>query len=455
MADGDDGAPRSQPSDLGGGVAEVLALQPRQPVDLQREDERAEAEGGPEAEAEPARAADREAGAEEDRQRREGGQQVAAVEVVAAEQRQQQRQGHGAEADRGGEAGAAALPRIAAGQQQRQRRRGQPQRHPERDRPARPHAVLAAVVVADQLRRRPPDPRPERFAGDPAGVGVALLAQHDRQQQGGDDGDRRQPQCQLDLLGAGAAAEQQRRLGDHDEGGEIVGGDGERGECGPAGEVAAAPAPPQAGEEEEGEGGEEEDQGVGAGVLGEPDENRADGDDRRRQQAGAAPQRQRQRGQVDDHDRGRAGEGRERAQPELAGPERPRPEPGERVVQRRRRLAPRHRGHRVEEARVQHPGHRHRLVVAVALQVDRAEAEGGAESDDRAEGDEVRRGGEAAARHGAMLSPLPKGRLGAPPAQGDGASPPCGGGGSSGAPGAKLGKRPEWRRALSTPRLAE
>jgi hypothetical protein len=120
VAIGDHDLGRPERPDPGGGIAEVLALQPRQAVDLQGEDEHAEAERD---RRRPARPPHPEAGADHDQQRHERRQQVAAVEVVFAERRGEQPQGDRGAADQGRDPGAAALVRIATPDQERRRRK--------------------------------------------------------------------------------------------------------------------------------------------------------------------------------------------------------------------------------------------------------------------------------------------------------------------------------------------
>ena len=401
-------------------VAQVLPLEPGQAVDLDREDQRAEAEGAGQGEAGPARAAHGEARREDDDQRHEDRDQVAPVEVVGAEEAEQDRQRQGGEADPGGDPGAAPLALVAAPEQQRQAGDCDRRRDAERDRPRLADAVLVAVVVADQLGAGAFEPLGERLLGDPAGVGVARLLQRQRQQQRPGDRDRGDRQ-------AGAAPVRRRdqqpdRLRRDHEAGEVVGADRQGREDRPPGEVAAPAAAPRAGEEEEGEGGQQEDQGVGAGVLGEPDQDRADGDHRRRDQPGAARQRQRDRAQVDGDDRGRPRQRRERAQPDFPGAEGARPQPGDQVVEGRGRLAAGDGGERAEQVGLEHPPDRDRLVVAVALQAEGGEAQRRAHHDDPAE------------RHQARgLRRPPPGPL---QPRGYGASPPGGGGGGCGGAGA-------------------
>ena len=304
VADRDDGRSRSQRFDLARGVAQVLALQARQAVDLDRVDERAEAEGRGEADARPTRPANAEPGAEQDDQRHEDGDQVAAVEVVGAECAEQERDRDTGQTHRRGDPRPAPLLRVPAPEQQRQCRQCQQRRDRERDRSALPVAVLVAVVLADQLRPGPFESFGQRLFGDPARVGVAGLSQSDRRQQRasqGHDPDRDadpSPRHRIDVAFFAAPRakgrhQQQGSLGDDDEGGEVVGGEGQGREERPECQVSPRPRPSRPGEEEEGERDEQEDEGVGAGVLGEPDQHRADRDDRRRDQARPARQRQR------------------------------------------------------------------------------------------------------------------------------------------------------------------
>lgn len=81
-----------------------------------------------------------------------------------------------------------------------------------------------------------------------------------------------------------------------------------------------------------------------------------------------------------------------------------------------------------------------RLVVAIALQVERGEAKRRTESDDRGQGEQVRR--------------LERPRPCPLPLRCYGATPPGGGGGVFGGYGAKEGKRPLWILLRNTPRLA-
>ena len=225
--------------------------------------------------------------------------------------------------------------------------------------------MLVAVVIAEQLRAGAFEALGERLLGDPAGVCVARLLQGERCEQHPDR--RHGGERQAGATPVARPDQKPDRLRCYHEGGEVVGGDRQRREHRPPGEVTPPGAAPGAGEEEEGEGGKQEDQGVGAGVLGEPDQHRADGYHRRRDQPGAARQRQRDRAQVDDEDRGRPGQGGERAQPDFSGAEEARPKPGEEVIERRGRLAAGDRGERLEEAGLEHPPDRDCLVVAIAL----------------------------------------------------------------------------------------
>lgn len=235
-------------ADFGGGVAQVLALQSRQAVDLQAEEEPAEAEGAGQPQAPPAGPPDAEAGAEEDQQRHEERQQVAAVDVVGAGDGEQERQRQGEAPDqRRHRAGSSLLARPQR-QQQPQRAQPQDQRHGERDRVGRALAVLGAVVAADQLRRRPFQPLTLRLRGDPAGVGVCPLLEGDRKQQRRHRQDRQQRRRDRAAVRPG---QQQGRLGEDDEAGEVVGGEGEGREGSPPGEVPARLRAPGPGEEEE------------------------------------------------------------------------------------------------------------------------------------------------------------------------------------------------------------
>ena len=155
---------------------------------------------------------------------------------------------------------------------------------------------------------------------------------------------------------------------------EVVGGEGEGRGDPPAGQVAAPAVARGAGAVEQRDGAEERQQRVGARLLRVPEQHRVDRGERRRHQAGAAAA-QLGRDQVDDRDRRHPGHGGERAQPELAGAGRLRPDPGERVVERRRRLAEPDRVHRVAEAAAEDAAGGDDLVVVVALDAERDEAQ--------------------------------------------------------------------------------
>ena len=341
-------------------------------------------------------------------------------------------------ADDRGEGGGAALAPVGEQGEQRQPGDGQGGRDRERDRPRLPDPVLVAVIVAGQLRSGPLQPLGERLLGDPAGVGVVGLLEGDRREQRrgdrhGGDRDRGAPPLTR-------PEQQQSRLGRNHEAGEIVRGESQRRNGGPPAEVPPVGIAQGPGEEEEGEGGEQEDEGVGAGVLGEPDQHRADRDHRRGDQSHSAREGQCDGAQVDDDDRSGSGQRRERAQADLADPERARPQPRHQIVEGRRRFAAGDGGEGVEEARVQDADDGDGFVVAVALQVEGREAKRRAERDDPRQHQEVRR------LHG------PPPNVHGP--RGYGASPPGGGGGGVGKAGANAGKTGEASQRLSTARLA-
>ena len=83
---------------MGRGVAKILTLQPRQAVDLQRVDERAETEGGAERQPQAARAPDGKADAEENHQGHVHGHQIAPLEIVRPECGKKQRRQEAAHA---------------------------------------------------------------------------------------------------------------------------------------------------------------------------------------------------------------------------------------------------------------------------------------------------------------------------------------------------------------------
>ena len=136
----------------------------------------------------------------------------------------------------------------------------------------------------------------------------------------------------------------------------------------------SAPGAAGAEEEEEGCGAQEDQQRVGSGVLGVPDQHRADGDDRRDRDAGAAAG-QLPPDHVGDGDRGGAEQRRERAQAHLMHAERLRPQPRHQVVERRGRLPGPHLVHRLRQAGAENPARSDRLVVAVALQAQAGESD--------------------------------------------------------------------------------
>ncbi len=211
----------------------------------------------------------------------------------------------------------------------------------------------------------------EREGADPLGVADRHLVDRQRRQhQRRDDGDPEPGEA----LAQAAAAEQQHRLGEDREEGEVVGGERQPRGDPPEGEVPATPIAPGADAEEQGGRGEEGEQRVGPRLLGVPEQHRVDGDQRRRHQAGAAAA-QLDPDEVRDRDGCHPGQRRERAQPELAGSRHLGPEPGQRVIERRRRLAVADRVHRVAEAAGQDADGGDDLVVVVALDAERGEAQ--------------------------------------------------------------------------------
>ena len=136
------------------------------------------------------------------------------------------------------------------------------------------------------------------------------------------------------------------------------------------------PARPGQGAEEveRRKGGQEDQEGVVARLLGVPEEHRVDGDQGGGGDAGAAVA-QLDAEQVGDRHRRHPGERRERAQADLACPDDLRPEPGEGVVERRRRLAEADRFHRVREVAAQDAAGGDHLVVVVGLRPQGGEAQ--------------------------------------------------------------------------------
>ncbi len=159
------------------GVAQVLALEARQAVDLEREDERAEAEGAGQAEAGPAGAANPEAGGENDDQRHEDRDQVAPVEVVGAEGgRAAIGSADGGAAHRGGQAGAAALaPARRARAAAPARRAPAPPEPPSGIGPGWRTPCSLPLSSPTSFAAGPFQALGEGLLGDPAGVGVAGL----------------------------------------------------------------------------------------------------------------------------------------------------------------------------------------------------------------------------------------------------------------------------------------
>jgi hypothetical protein len=248
------------------------------------------------------------------------------------------------------------------------------QRHQRRPGSLNPADDVAGL--ADQKADRDfAEPVAEAELADPFGVPVGHLVVGEGCQQR-----RRQPDYPEPGKDRPAAPPpEQDDLGDQREDREVVRRHRQRREDPPGDEVAlfALPLPlalhrPHAVEERE--RAEEAQQRVGARLLRVPEQHRVDRDQRRRDQADPlaaqlAPD------QVRDRDRGDAGDGGERAQPPLAGAGHLRPEPGEHVVEGRRRLGEADRIHRVSEAHPQHPAGGDDLVVVVGLGAEGGEAQ--------------------------------------------------------------------------------
>jgi hypothetical protein len=205
---------------------------------------------------------------------------------------------------------------------------------------------------------------------DPFGVAERGLVDRQRRQRQPGASDDRQPGLCL----AAPPPEQPGALQGDGEDREVVGGERQRRGDSPADHVSTPTLPQGADEVEGGERGEQGEQRVAARLLRVPEQHRVDRDQSRREEAGAAiPQLGAE--QVGDRNRGDARGRRERAQADIAGACELRPQPGQRVVEGRRRLAEADRFHRVPEVRAQHSAGGDDLVVVVGLRAERREAQ--------------------------------------------------------------------------------
>ncbi len=218
-----------------------------------------------------------------------------------------------------------------------------------------------------------------------------------RQADRSDRGERHQQRPPAIAQGHG----EPQRLDPHREEGEVVTAEGERRRQRPERQVDTAAAFQGTDEEEERKRAKENQQRVGACLLRVPDQHRVDCQQRRESEADRAAG-ELTPDQEADRDRRHADQRRERAQPDFAQAELPRPPPGEHVVEGRVRLACLHLVQHVAKAAAEDPHRRDHLVVVIALQPEGGEAERGGRCDDAREADEDRG---AAARQGAVRAP--------------------------------------------------
>ncbi len=260
--------------------------------------------------------------------------------------------------------------------------REHPRRHrePELDRP----------LEADQeLLGHPRETAGEGDVAEVVGQVEPALVQRERKERQPDgsheDDGRHHP--------AAEEHDQPDGLDEHQEERVVVAGDGQRRGDRPARQRAPGGLLARVGEAQQRERGEEHEQRVGARLLGVVDEQRADRGEPGHEQPGPLGD-ELASGQVGDADERGPGQRRQRAQPELAGPEQLGPEPGDHVVERRRRLvvvdAVEHL-REVEVDRLDGDG----LVQPVALVVEEDEPQQRGERDDRQRSDDPRacRGG--------------------------------------------------------------
>ena len=156
---------------------------------------------------------------------------------------------------------------------------------------------------------------------------------------------------------------------------EVVGGEREAGGDPPEHEVAALAAAQRPHAVEQRDRAEQRQQRVGPRLLRVPEQHRVDRDQGRRHQPGAAPaQLERRAGRRPGPSPPRPAAESER-RPNSPVPGQLGPEPGQRVVERRRRLAEADRVHRVAEAAAEDAAGGDDLVVVVGLDAEGGEAQ--------------------------------------------------------------------------------
>jgi hypothetical protein len=157
-----------------------------------------------------------------------------------------------------------------------------------------------------------------------------------------------------------------------------VGGEGQGREDAPPDEIPSLAAIERADKIERRRRAEECEECVAAGLLRVPEQHRVDRDEGRGKDP-RPPVAELGREQVGDRNRGDPGDGGEGAQAELAGSRQLGPAPGQRVVERRRRLAVADAFHRFAEATAEDAADGDDLIVVERLGAERREAQDGGE----------------------------------------------------------------------------